>query len=65
MRDDRATGYATENVVPPTAAEVAGLLDIGEQVRRALDPDTLVCPIRDCKGHEGPHGSLWAETWTS
>ena len=65
MADDRLTGYSTENVTAPTAAEVAGLLALGERVREALNPDGMTCPIRDCKGHEGPHGSLWAETWTA
>ena len=28
-------------------------------------PTELTCPIRDCPGHEGPHGSLLSETWTA
>lgn len=96
MRDDRLTGYATENVAPltPPDLELLGSLtrqlprvDAEERARAvwdALEADPafvegmaqaeadfeagrvapfrhseLTCPIRDCPGHEGPHGSLF------
>jgi hypothetical protein len=52
------------NVSIITPDQASALLELGDRIREALDPDTMVCPVRDCPGHEGPHGSLLAETWT-
>ena len=63
MTDDRITGYSTENVAPLTPPDLELLGELTRQLPRV--PTELTCPIRDCPGHEGPHGSLNAETWTS
>lgn len=57
MSDDRVTGYATENVEEPTPAEREAMTAWLDAIDWANEH---VCPIRDCPGHPGPHGGLWA-----
>lgn len=63
---DYETGYATRNVTAATAQELDELRAWVDGAKPyPYDPDGVrVCPVRGCKGHEGPHGSLFAQTWT-